>query len=360
MMALYKMELRKIWSRKITMVSAVLLFSLTLVYLMILISGERSIEKGTPYRGIQAIERNREMEKLYQGVLDDDKLQRILMETNPWDDKNYITDFIVQWLSDGTLEQGNMSGIYREPSHIYPVGETELGRVMKESGKKITLGYNQGYRTFLDYLQSGMVFLSIFLIVALTPVFSEEYQENTAGIIYASEYGKTRGPGAKIAAAFTTAAGTFAVIAVIGAAVCRGIYGAGNWKMVTGILLGDMNEYLSLYQMEIGKFAVLYLFMAFGGILMLAGMSIWLSAHFKKNYHVLTVTVAVWCLPILIRFLLGTGVWMIVGQTQPIYQILYQTIIETEKTRLLQIVMIIAVVSGGAVMGYRRSARMEN
>ena len=55
MMALYKMELRKIWSRKITVVSAVLLFSLTLVYLMILISGERSIEKGTPYRGIGCI-----------------------------------------------------------------------------------------------------------------------------------------------------------------------------------------------------------------------------------------------------------------------------------------------------------------
>lgn len=359
MAALYRMELRKIWGRKITMFSAVLLLALTVTYLMILVSGERKIENGKPYSGIQAIEKNREMEELYNGTLDDQKLQDILKKTNPWDDQNYITDFIVQWLSDGTLEHDNSGGIYREPSRIYTIGETKLGRVMSESGKKITLGYNQGYQTFLDYIQSGMAFLSIFLIIALTPVFSEEYQEKTAGIIYVSEYGRTKGPGAKIAAAFTTAAGAFAVITGIGITVCRLLYGVGNWKMMTGILLGDLNKYLSMYQMEIGKFTVLYLMMALGGILMLVGIIVCLSAHLKKNYHVMIAVVAVWFLPILIRFLLGPGIWMVFGETQPIYQIMYQTMIDAESTRGLQIVMIAAGIFGGSVMGYKRSARME-
>lgn len=358
-MELYKMELRKIWSRKITVISAVILMAVTVISLAGLITDEIVKVEGVTYKGYRAVQKNKEIEEQCGSKLTDKDLNKIFIEMNGQNDQNYLIDFITQWLSNGEIVENDQGGVYKEADKIYPVEETELGKILKEQEMDLTIKYTQGFKTFLTYVQFGMCALSIFLIIALSPVFAEEYQENTAGLIYTSEYGRTKDLAAKAAAVFTVAAGGFLVIVLAGGAVCRLVYGNGDLHTMAGLVIGELRRYSTIDKRSIGQFTAVYLISAFGAVLMLAGMILWMSAHFRKNYHVIIVAVAVWCLPIVIRILIGPGYWMILGETQPAYLIVYRILAETEGIRGLQVVMILAGAVGGGFFGCRKSGQMQ-
>lgn len=359
MMELYKMELRKIWCRKITVISAVILMAVTVIGLAGLITDEIVKIDGVTYKGYRAIQKNKEIETQYGSKLTDKDLNKIFIEMNEQSDQNYLIDFITQWLSNGEIVENDQGGIYKEADKIYAVEETELGKILKEQGMDLTIKYTQGFKTFLTYVQFGMGALSIFLIIALSPVFAEEYQENTAGLIYTSEYGRTKDLGAKAAAVFTVAVGGFLVIVLAGGAVCRLVYGTGDSHTMAGLVIGGLSRYCRIDKMGIGQYTGVYLLIAFGAVLMLTGIILWISAYFRKNYHVVIVAVAVWCLPIVIRMLTGPGNWLILGETQPVYLIVYRILAETEGIRGLQVVMILAGAVGGAFLGCRKSGQMQ-
>jgi ABC-type transport system involved in multi-copper enzyme maturation permease subunit len=68
--------------------------------------------------------------------------------------------------------------------------------------KPLTFGYSDGWAVLIQQFSNIIIFLSVLVIIAITPVFSEEYSSQTAAVILTTKHGKHSCILAKIIAAF--------------------------------------------------------------------------------------------------------------------------------------------------------------
>lgn len=96
----------------------------------------------------------------------------------------------------------------------------------------VVLGYCDGWDAMLSGMGSILsILLCLFLTVALSPVFSQEYALHTDSVIYAARYGKTRLVTSKIVASLQAAGGAYLAFLIMDAALCLGVYGAQGWNV---------------------------------------------------------------------------------------------------------------------------------
>lgn len=246
-MRLYKIEVFKLFYRKFFMICLLSVLGILLLYFYFVnVGDERTTVNGNLYTGYKAVQVDREITKEFSGVLTDDIAEQIVEKYGfpskveeyygYFRDQNYLNGFITKYLGNGYFRDWND---YQVSTSLYTISQTDLGRVVEVSGNEITLDYTKGWTVFFDTLQLGMILGSVLILVGVSPVFSEEYQNKMAALLFTSEEGKSKDIIAKIAASFTMTTIIYIVI-VSCVFVCIGsVYGFTGKDCIIGTVLGN-------------------------------------------------------------------------------------------------------------------------
>lgn len=363
-MNLYRAELYKIWSRKATIISAVIIFVFLVLYFILLVNEEVTTIDGISYTGFEAVRKDRNITKEYQGTVTNQKIEEIVKryglpqvveeEYGYFRDANYLNGYVTHWFSDGYLRDWDD---YKLPEVISPIETSDLGLYLQELEKENLLFYTNGWSTLLEYCQMGFILLGVFMMLSISPIFAEEHQEKTVDIIFTTKYGKTRDIAAKVAASFSTAVGSFLFILILGIVLSKIVYGLEGSQVLAVEALHKLYHYANWFGMksiEIGTFFLLYVVISLGAGCMLTAIILWISAKSKVPYFAV-ITIAVICLlPILFMFL-GGSFFYFVSLTQPVFLVMYDLLFETAMIRNIQVAVIIIVTVGGTLLSSKKA-----
>lgn len=304
-MRLLKDELYKIMSQKIARIAlaAVILIQLFLFFTVGVYS-EMSVVDGQVYRGFAAIKKDREITREFEGELTDEKVNRIADTygfVDYGDDTwklNYLNGFLdTNGLCDGYLAAWND---YQSPTKTVPIAESDVGKLLEERDLSLNLSYTMGWYVFESVSNVGAILVCIFLIIALSPVFAEEYSAGTANILLTTVHGKEKDIWAKIAAAFLVAVGSFVIVTGLTFLLCGIIYGFGGLGSLYGSIKGGWYQLpygVNVSFLSIGQYYLIMMGITLSGILMLTAFVLFASAVAKRTFTSLTVSTIFFVLP---------------------------------------------------------------
>ena len=304
-MRLLKDEIYKIMSQKIARIAfaAVLLIQIFLFF-TVGVYAETSVVDGQFYKGFAAIKKDREITREFEGELTDEKVNRIVdtygfldFDDDAWK-HNYLNMFLFDnGLCDGYLASWND---YQSPTKTVPIAESDVGKFLEERSLSFNLAYTMGWDLFESVANVGAILVCIFLIIALSPVFAEEYSAETANILLTTVHGKEKDIWAKIAAAFLVAVGSFAIVTGLTFLLCGTIYGFGGLGSLYGSMEGRWYQLpygVNVSFLSIGQYYLIMMGITLSGILMLTAFILFASAAAKRTFTSLTVSTIFFVLP---------------------------------------------------------------
>lgn len=335
-MRLLRDELYKLTNRRLV---AVCFLAALLIELFCIFFGgvflERSVVNGVEYKGVAAIKKDRELVKAYEGVLDDDKVENMAAEYGllKYDVENYGDDhnFLNEMLYDNGLCDGNIDSWanVEQPSHTIPIALTTLGALTQAKGVQPELFYYNGWGIFETNLGIAGILSCLLLMVAVTPVFAEEYSSGAANILLTTVHGKGKDIGVRVGAAYIFSLGAFVLQAVFCLLVCGlffGFGGAGSfYGMVHGKWYPSTDELMSASLLREWQFLLILTAFIVIGLLMLTAFSLFASAACRTPFVALIVTVLFFVLPGAVWFYLALTDAPVNEFTQRIWHILLCT-----------------------------------
>lgn len=363
-MRLYRMELYKLWHKKMFVICAVCAVLLVVVYFMAEVQSETAAVAGERYFGYEAIKVNRRITEEYRGKLSDEKVAQIVREYGlpseivydypGWQDGNYLNEFVTEYLTDGYNRDWNN---YKAPTEVYAIADTELGRLQDVMGTGTVLAYSKGWEIFFDLLQLGMALASVLVVISISVVFAQEGQAKMLPLVFTTQEGKGKDVWAKIAAAFTLTIMVYGTIVLLCLGLCAGIFGLDGGECPMALL-----EHLYMDSrvgyMPVSSFAWITLGIDFLAMLLLCAMTMCVSAHYNSNFSAVTMAAVVWCVPLLFAFLGGMGYFF--ATCMPIFLImkhmLYESITRGTMAAVLYVIAAVFVVC--MVEGYQVYRRM--
>lgn len=333
-MRLLRHELYKIWSRKMVKISFVVLL---LLQIFLFVMGgpiiENNLVDGKEYHGLAAIQKDREVTAEFAGELTDEKINAIVAKYGFWDIRkelledeeggNYLQTFLFyNGLCDGSMRDWNNIS---NPTTTYPLAETAMGVFLEKHGITPELQYVRGWDVFDQVGSFGAMLTCLFLIIALSSVFSEEYTIKTANILLTTVHGKKKDIGVKIAAAFLIALGTYVLVEGMTFLLCGVFYGWQGLGTVYGYGQGmwyDSLEAVSVSFLPYWKYFLIMAVVALIGIVILTAFILLMSAVCRQPFNSLIASLIFYVLPAGIWFLLR---WLGAGQT-PLIMLLRRAI----------------------------------
>ncbi len=317
-MRLYKMELYKICSKKLFLFSALASLAILVLFFWSHVMIQESTINGVTYTGYQAVRMDREITEEFKGVFSDQKAAQIIEkygfpygvseDHNVFLYRNYLNNFVMQGFSDGYFHGWED---YHVGTCVYPVAETELGKASAATGKTLLLEYSYGWQVFTEVLQTGCVIEMALIVLALSPVFSEESYNNTRQILFTTKEGKTKDVIAKIAAGMTIAIGVYAVIVILDFVLVWCVFGLEGINCFYGQVMEEWkyinswNNYHSAETDYMSVFIGYFLFACFLGMAEAGAISLYFSAHCKSSFHSVIVTAMSILVPLLLFMLSG-------------------------------------------------------
>ncbi len=301
-MRLYKAELYKIYSKKIFVFGALAVSTIMLLYFSIFVINAQTTINDVKYTGYQAIQMDREITKEFEGVLTDEKVTQIIekygfpngvsQRRNEFLDKNFLNNFVMCEFSDGYFHGWDD---YHVGTLTYPIAETELGKASESVGKPIVLEYSYGWTVFNRVLETGCLLALPFILLALSPIFSEERHINMRQILFTTKEGKTTDVTAKILAGMTVAVGAYAVIFVLNLGLVWLVFGLDGgdclykWVMEENYVR-TWNNYHNISTMFIKDFILLAIGFSFLGIVEAAAITLYFSAHSASPFQAVIIS----------------------------------------------------------------------
>lgn len=362
-MRLYKMEIYKLCSRKIFIIGTVSLFLLMLFTFWSCIAGTETTVNGMYYTGYKAVLKDREITEEFKGTLTDEKARQIIEKYGfphkvarnyrSFQDTNFLNEFIMEYLSDGYIEN---SENYKIATQIYPIEETEIGEISNNTGREIILEYTDGWEAFFSVLTVGLGALSILILFSITPVFSEESQTGMLPVLFTTKEGKNRDISAKIAAVLTVTAALFLTIVLLALFLCRAVFGLDGLDCLTGTIYCFSNA-LRATMLPLKTFIVFYVITGFLGILLLCSVTMYISASFQSSFHAIAMAVLYWMSPILIRLLMN--LFLFILYATPLYMIMPDVVIEIYNNCFIIGIIVILVTTVCLIRGYEKYKTLE-
>lgn len=306
-MKLIKEELYKIWNRKSVKVSAaIVFFSILLVFFAIGPFNERCRigSDATIYSGFAAIKMDRELAKEFEGVLSDEVIQNMADRCFFIERVNGIgtnENYVNRFFTDNGLTNGSYNADYFPATQTVPLESVPMGSLTEEP---IYFTYMQGWKVLYDLFAYGAVFACLFTIIAISPVFSEEYSLRTASVLLTTKHGKNRGIWAKIAASFICSIGVFFICTILMILLCGICYGFQGLNCFAGML--NAQWYLptkwvgSPSYLKIWQFFLLYILIVAAAIIIVCAFTLLASAVCKQTYVTLIIGTVLFILPIII------------------------------------------------------------
>lgn len=311
-MRLYKMELYKICSKKLFLFSVLASLAIFLLYFWSHVIGAESTINGVKYIGYQAVKMDREITEAFQGALTDEKVAQIVEKygfpsrvsehVNTFLDKNYLNDFVMHGFSDGYFHGIND---YHVGTCVYPIAETELGKACAATGKTLLLEYAYGWKVFTEVMEVGNILGLALVLLALSPVFSEESAANTRQILFTTKEGASKDIIAKIAAGMTVVVGAYVVMVLLDLILSWCVFGLDGLDCLYGQVMEDShitdwNNYRNPSAAYMKEILCYFVFSSFLGMTEMGTISLFFSARCKSAFQ----SVIAAAMSILIPFLL--------------------------------------------------------
>ena len=338
-MQLYKMELYKIFHRKLFVIGILAILVLMLGYFWFVeVGDERCVIDGKKYSGYEAVEMNKKITEEFAGTITDEKIDQIiekygfpseLDEDVPgWQDGNYLNDFVTRFFTDGSWESET------KPTERYYLNDTDLWNAYKENREKQnkslimsklisilkltsisvtmpTLEYTTGWKVFTELLQFGLMLGSIMIICGISGIFAEESQIKMLSLIFTTIEGKRKDITAKVMASFTMTVLLYAGIVGLVWGLCKAVYGFHGEHNLTGVVIsGSMWSVVD--KTPFLNYLTVLLLLSFLAVLSLCAITLCVSAYQNSTFGSVVLTALCWAFPLLIRIFFGGLVWILV------------------------------------------------
>lgn len=348
-MQLYKMELYKIFHRKIFWIGILAILGLMFVYFWFAeVGDERCVIDGRSHSGYEAVQMNKKITEEYAGTVTDEKINQIvdkyglpseLNESMPgWKDGNYLNDFVTRFFTNGSWENGV------KPTVRYRLKDTGLWKAYKEYNENIdsksekndkkqmkteilsmwkfkpTLEYTTGWKVFGELLQFGLILGSIMIICVISGIFAEESQTKMLPLIFTTVEGKRKDTSAKVLASFTITVLLYAGITGSAWGLCKIVYDLKGGYNLTGVVIsGSMWKTVD----KVPFFSYLSVLLIFGmlAFLSLNAITLCISAYQDSMFGAVVATAICWAIPLLVRIFFGGLVWILVD-SMPMFLIM--------------------------------------
>lgn len=202
-----------------------------------------------------------------------------------------------------TTRDENALYVYRDQAAILEY-LTGLDGTLKPIGSAyhaaVILGYCDGWDLMLSSMGGVLaILMTLLIVVALSPVFSEESACHTDGVIYAAKYGKTKLVTAKAAASMVVVIGAYFIFLLFHMALYLGVYGAQGWNVSiqSSLHYASSDYHYNFLQMFLVSAALNIL-----GIAAMTVITLWLSARTRTPVTALASSCAACFLPVFFDF----------------------------------------------------------
>ena len=370
-MQLYKMELYKIFHRKIFWIGILAILGLMFVYFWFAeVGDERCVIDGRSHSGYEAVQMNKKITEEYAGTVTDEKINQIvdkyglpseLNENMPgWKDGNYLNDFVTRFFTNGSWENGV------KPTERYRLKDTDLWKAYKEYNENIdsksekndkkqmkteilsmwkfkpTLEYTTGWKVFGELLQFGLILGSIMIICVISGIFAEESQTKMLPLIFTTVEGKRKDTSAKVLASFTITVLLYAGITGSAWGLCKIVYDLKGGYNLTGVVIsGSMWKTVD----KVPFFSYLSVLLILGTLafLSLNAITLCISAYQDSMFGAVVATAICWAISLLVRIFFGGFVWILVD-SMPMFLIM-----QVNLNDIYSIWYVIAVIAVGVL-----------
>ena len=370
-MQLYKMELYKIFHRKIFWIGILAILGLMFVYFWFAeVGDERCVIDGRSYSGYEAVQMNKKITEEYAGTVTDEKINQIvdkyglpseLNENMPgWKDGNYLNDFVTRFFTNGSWENGV------EPTERYRLKDTDLWKAYKEYNENIdsksekndkkqmeteilsmwkfkpTLEYTTGWKVFGELLQFGLILGSIMIICVISGIFAEESQTRMLPLIFTTVEGKRKDTSAKVLASFTITALLYAGITGSAWGLCKIVYDLKGEYNLTGVVISG-SMWKTVDKVPFFSYLSVLLILGMLAFSSLNAITLCISAYQDSMFGAVVVTAICWAIPLLVRIFFGGFVWILVD-SMPMFLIM-----QVNLNDIYSIWYVIAVIAVGVL-----------
>ena len=348
-MQLYKMELYKIFHRKIFWIGILAILGLMFVYFWFAeVGDERCVIDGRSHSGYEAVQMNKKITEEYAGTVTDEKINQIvdkyglpseLNENMPgWKDGNYLNDFVTRFFTNGSWENGV------KPTERYRLKDTDLWKSYKEYNENIdsksekndkkqmkneilstwklkpTLEYTTGWKVFGELLQFGLILGSIMIICVISGIFAEESQTKMLPLIFTTVEGKRKDTSAKVLASFTITVLLYAGITGSAWGLCKIVYDLKGEYNLTGVVISG-SMWKTVDKVPFFSYLSVLLILGMLAFLSLNAITLCISAYQDSMFGAVVVTAICWAIPLLVRIFFGGFVWILVD-SMPMFLIM--------------------------------------
>ena len=370
-MQLYKMELYKIFHRKIFWIGILAILGLMFVYFWFAeVGDERCVIDGRSHSGYEAVQMNKKITEEYAGTVTDEKINQIvdkyglpseLNENMPgWKDGNYLNDFVTRFFTNGSWENGV------KPTERYRLKDTDLWKAYKEYNENIdsksekndkkqmkneilsmwkfkpTLEYTTGWKVFGELLQFGLILGSIMIICVISGIFAEESQTKMLPLIFTTVEGKRKDTSAKVLASFTITVLLYAGITGSTWGLCKIVYDLKGGYNLTGVVISG-SMWKTVDKVPFFSYLSVLLILGMLAFLSLNAITLCISAYQDSMFGAVVVTAICWAIPLLVRIFFGGFVWILVD-SMPMFLIM-----QVNLNDIYSIWYVIAVIAVGVL-----------
>lgn len=370
-MQLYKMELYKIFHRKIFWIGILAILGLMFVYFWFAeVGDERCVIDGRSHSGYEAVQMNKKITEEYAGTVTDEKINQIvdkyglpseLNENMPgWKDGNYLNDFVTRFFTNGSWENGV------KPTERYRLKDTDLWKAYKEYNENIdsksekndkkqmkteilsmwkfkpTLEYTTGWKVFGELLQFGLILGSIMIICVISGIFAEESQTKMLPLIFTTVEGKRKDTSAKVLASFTITVLLYAGITGSAWGLCKIVYDLKGGYNLTGVVISG-SMWKTVDKVPFFSYLSVLLILGMLAFLSLNAITLCISAYQDSMFGAVVVTAICWAIPLLVRIFFG-GLVLILVDSMPMFLIM-----QVNLNDIYSIWYVIAVIAVGVL-----------
>lgn len=289
MKTLIKFELRKILTKRFLLISiaVVLLFSFILAFSAF--QGMHAFDgKSNEGGGKSAVEIDKAIAAKYEGILTDEKVQKIMTEFKPTYDLQGMNAkylYLNALQSAAFVRFSDLDGNWNGLSVSDVFGDEE-----------IKIGYINGWLNTSQNMVKVFIVLSLINILLIAPVFSGEYS-GVDNIILTSRYGKTKCTAAKVIASLL--ASVFITFFVSAFNLIFAFAAYGKEGLDCSILfapLGFAEGYIP-FNITCGTLLKYQILLAFSSAISVTGITLLLSALCKSQMIAFVLSAAVHLMP---------------------------------------------------------------
>lgn len=320
---------------------------------------------GQNFYGAEAIQKDKEIAAQYAGPLTEEKMQQIYERYgfyyyDPEKDGfvgNFCNKFITERMTNFNWTNGTIEEI-----QFYEGEEWENNAAPYLKGN-YQFDYIEGWADLQETY--GMIViegLAILFIIALSPVFAEEYTLKTADILLTTRRGKNGGIWMKAAAALCFVLIIYCAVTLYVWGIYLKVFGTQGLS-ASPVFIGVYHNHGAYFPSTISHFFLMVFGLGLAGFLLLTCMALAASALCKNAFMAVVVSLALFFVPLVWLKILGPmrifGITVTKEVTHfmvsmPFYLPLTWGFAFTGRQIVIHLAIAVLVGAAGMALGYRK------